>query len=125
MSAHCVQSGHRHRACPKSENDPQRTSTTEGSKSITVAEADAVGFERPVRKLLDEGDDFGVSPEIGFFARDIGNHRRVGTDRDFLLTVLVFDHQGLVVIAGNRLRSDSSTSSSSNSSDIPGFVSRL
>jgi hypothetical protein len=53
--------------------------------------------------LLDEGDDFGVSPEIGFFARDIGNHRRVGTDRDFLLAVFVLDHQGLADIAGNRL----------------------
>src|SRR6202000_2461565 len=86
-------------------NTPKRRgySGPHGGRQPVAADADAVGLERSVRQLLDESNDLGAGLEIGFFGRNVGHNRRIGTDRDFLLAVLVFDHQGLAVRAGNLL----------------------
>src|SRR3981081_4516476 len=68
-----------------------------------AADADAVGFVGTVRQLFHGRDHLGAGLQLGFVGGDIGHHRRFRRNHDFLLALLVFDQQGVTVIAGDGL----------------------
>src|SRR5712672_4404223 len=67
------------------------------------ADADAVGFERTVRQPFQRGDHLGAGLQLGLVGGGIGHDRRIRWHNDFLLAILVFDQEGVTILARDAL----------------------